>query len=53
LNFPCSSRRARGDVPYGINGAPALKRRRARRSRQVKIAFPIAPLVQRIELTIN
>src|SRR5262249_9670960 len=39
LNLPCSNRRAIGGVPYGIDGAPALRRRRARRLSQAKIAF--------------
>src|SRR5215472_15484171 len=39
LGLPCSSWRATGVVPYGIDGAPALRRDARVKQNQVKIAF--------------
>jgi hypothetical protein len=54
LNFPCSNRRAGGDVPYGIGlwlllkggGASPIKVRQ-------KLPLPIVPCVQPIDPPVN
>src|SRR5262245_36950836 len=39
LNFPCSSRRATGDVPYGIGAGSCFQAATPRRLSQAEIAF--------------